>query len=133
MVDSPDEVWKGFAFEALIHHELRAHEVLSNRNRPLFHYAVSGSFDVDFLLQTRPKTLSAPRELIAIEVKSGDRFKPAWTSGLKTLLEECPESVRRGIVVYQGTDHLVIDGIDILPAAMFLERLHADRLLVAAE
>ena len=92
MVDSPDEVWKGFAFEALIHHEL-----------------------------------------IAIEVKSGDRFKPAWTSGLKTLLEECPESVRRGIVVYQGTDHLVIDGIDILPAAMFLERLHADRLLVAAE
>ena len=94
---------------------------------------VSGSFDVDFLLQTRPKTLSAPRELIAIEVKSGDRFKPAWTSGLKTLLEECPESVRRGIVVYQGTDHLVIDGIDILPAAMFLDRLHADRLFVAEE
>ena len=133
MVDSPDPAWKGFAFEALIHHEMRAHEALSNRNRPLFHYAVSGSFDVDFLLQTRPKTLSAPRELIAIEVKSGERFKPAWTSGLKTLLEECPESVRRGIVVYQGTDHLVVDGIDILPAGMFLDRLHADRLFVAEE
>jgi hypothetical protein len=26
----------------------------------IFHYSVSGSFDIDFLVQTRPKTLSAP-------------------------------------------------------------------------
>jgi hypothetical protein len=37
------------------------------------------------------------------------------------------------MVVYQGTDHLVVDGIDILPAGMFLDRLHADRLLAAEE
>ncbi len=124
-----DPIWKGFAFEALIYHELRGHAAVSGKPRPIFHYSVSGGFDVDFLVQTRAKTLSAPRQFVAIEVKAGERFKKQWTTGLATLLRECGKVVRRGIVVYQGADRLTADGIDIMPVAEFLNELHADTLL----
>lgn len=124
-----DSIWKGFAFEALIHHELRASAITAGKNRPIFHYSVSGGFDVDFLVQSRPKTLSAPQQFVAIEAKLGTTFKPKWATGLKTLLRECGDRVRRGIVVYQGTDRLAIDGVDVMPAGVFLDELHAGRLL----
>ena len=127
--DEVDSVWKGFSFEALLHHELRGYAALAGKNRSIFHYSVSGSFDVDFLVQTRPKTLSAPREFVAIEAKLGGKFKPRWTGGLRTLLQECGGQIRRAIVVYMGKDRLKSDGIDIMPAALFLEELHAGRIL----
>lgn len=126
--DQIDSVWKGFAFEALLHHEMRGYAALAGKERPMFHYSVSGSFDVDFLVQTRPKTLSAPRQFVAIEAKLGGRFKPRWTGGLRTLLQECGSQIRRGIVVYTGQDRLQTDGIDIMPATSFLEELHAGRI-----
>ena len=118
-------MWKGFAFEALLHHELRAHAAISGKWRPIFHYAVSGGFDVDFLVQTRAKTLSSPRQLVAIEAK----LKRGWTAGLATLLRECPKIVRRAVLVYQGKDRLVVDGVEVLPATTFLEELHAGKIV----
>lgn len=127
--DPVDSVWKGFAFEALLHHELRGYLALAGTERPIFHYAVSGGFDVDFLVQTRPKTLAAPRQFVAIEAKLGATFKPRWTGGLRTLLQECGNQVRRGILVYTGRDRLEVDGIDVMPASLFLEELHAGRVV----
>lgn len=127
--DHVDSVWKGYAFEALLHHEVRGYAALAGRDLPIFHYSVSGSFDVDLLVQTRPKTLSAPRQFVALEAKLGARFKPRWTSGLRTLLQECARQIRRGIIVYTGKDRLEIDGIEIMPAEVFLEEVHAGRVL----
>jgi predicted AAA+ superfamily ATPase len=124
-----DSAWKGFAFEALLHHELRAHAAISGKSRPIFHYAVSGGFDVDFLVQTRAKTLSSPRQLVAIEAKLGAKLKRGWTAGLATLLRECPKIVRRAVLVYQGKDRLVVDGVEVLPATTFLEELHAGKVV----
>ena len=126
--DPVDSIWKGFAFESFLHHELRAYNAISGKDRPIFHYAVTGSFDVDFIVQTRPKTLSTPRELIAIEAKWGTRFKPEWTRGLNTLLTEGGRSIRRALIVYRGEDVLRHHAIDVLPVAVFLERLHAGKL-----
>ena len=124
-----DSVWKGFAFESLVHHELRAYAAISGKPRPIFHYAVSGGFDVDFLVQTRAKTLSAPRQLVAIEAKLGGKVKRGWTAGLSTLLRECTKTVRRAILVYQGSDRLVVDGIDVMPAATFFDELYAGKVI----
>lgn len=127
--DEVDSVWKGFAFEALLCHELRGRAAVSGKERPIFHYSVSGSFDVDFLVQTKPKTLSAPRQFVAIEAKLGRTFKPFWAGGLRTLLGESGSQVRRGIIVYSGSDRLEFEGIDVMPAAMFLDELHAGRIV----
>ena len=48
---------------------------------------------------------------------------------MKTLLRDCGDRVRRGIVVYQGIDQLAVDGVEILPVATFLDEMHAGRLL----
>lgn len=129
LADEPvDSVWKGFAFESLVFHEMRGYATLAGKNRPIFHYSVSGGFDIDFLVQTRSKTLSSPRQFVAIEVKLGRQFKPNWTKGLNVLLRECKKSVPRGIIVYQGKDRLASNGIDIMPAADFFDALHAGTL-----
>jgi hypothetical protein len=86
-LDTVDSVWKSFAFEALLHHEMRAYAATTGKERPIFHYSVSGGFDVDFLVQTRPKTL----------------------------LRECGDRVRRGIIVYQGVVIKMGTGADLLP------------------
>lgn len=127
--DHVDSVWRGFAFEALLHHELRGYAALAGKDRPLAHYSVSGGFDVDFLVQTRPKTLSAPRQFVAIEAKVGAKFKSQWIGSLRTLLRECGSQIRRGIIVYTGKDRLKRDGIDVMPAGLFLEELHAGRVV----
>lgn len=127
--EAVDSVWKGFAFEALLHHELRAYASIARKDRPIFHYSVSGGFDVDFLVQVKPKTLSAPRQFVAVEAKLGRKFKSQWTKGISTLVAECGNQVRRGIVVYQGNDRLLKDGIDIMPMTTFLEELHAGRVV----
>ncbi|MFM9196040.1 MAG: ATP-binding protein [Planctomycetia bacterium] len=124
-----DSVWKGFAFESLLHHELRAYAAITGKPRPIFHYAVSGGFDVDFLVQTRAKTLSTPRQLVAIEAKLGGKFKRGWTKGLTTLLRECPKTVRRAILIYQGPDRLVVDGVDVMPATTFFDALYAGQVI----
>jgi len=90
---------------------------------------VSGGFDVDFLVQTRPKTLASPRQFVAIEAKLGAKFKPRWVSGLRTLLGESARQVRKAFLVYTGRDHLQIDGIDVMPAGLFLEELHAGKVV----
>ena len=127
--DQADSVWKGFAFEALLHHELRGYAALAGKERPIFHYSVSGSFDVDFLVQVRPKTLSSPRQFVAIEAKLGSKVKPRWTAGLTTLLRESADRVCRGIIVYTGSDRLEADGVEIMPTELFLAELHAGRIL----
>jgi len=80
-------------------------------------------------VQTKAKTLSAPRQFVAIEAKLGGKFKRGWTDGLATLLRECPKTVRRAILVYQGTDRLVVDGVDVMPAAAFFDGLYAGQVI----
>ena len=80
-------------------------------------------------MQTRAKTLSAPRQLVAIEAKLGGKVKRGWTAGLSTLLRECTKTVRRAILVYQGSDRLVVDGIDVMPAATFFDELYAGKVI----
>lgn len=121
--DAVDSVWKGFAFEATVLHEIRAYNERSLQRRPVFHYAVSGGFDVDFIVQINPKTLNAQAGYIAIEVKLGKKFQAKWIKGLRTLMDECPGRFKRGILVYQGQDEMKVDGVDVLPFEEFVRQL----------
>lgn len=123
-----DSVWKGFAFESMILHELRAYNERTHHRWPIFHYAVSGGFDVDFLVQTSPKTLNSPPQYLAIEVKLGKKYQSSWIRGLRTLRTECPKSVTRTMVVYQGSETMKIDDVEIIPAETFLNQLSGSGL-----
>lgn len=80
-------------------------------------------------MQVKPKTLAASRQFVAVETKPGRKFKGQWSKGISTLLTECENQVRRGIVVYQGADRLLHDGVEIMPVTTFLQELHAGRVV----
>jgi predicted AAA+ superfamily ATPase len=107
----------GALFEGWIHTLLRAYGGVG----PLFDEiaywapAETRTVEVDFLLQRGG-------EYLALEVKSGARFSPAWLSGL-TAIGDLPHLVRR-VLVYTGTRELrTPEGIEVWPLARFLTAL----------
>jgi len=104
----------GSLFEGWIHTLLRAY----GDTGPLFDEiaywspAETRSVEVDFLLQRGG-------EHLALEVKAGARFAPAWLSGL-TAIGDLPRLARR-VLVYTGTRELrTPEGIEVWPLAKLL-------------
>ena len=107
----------GSLFEGWIHTLLRAY----GDTGPLFDQiaywapAETRSVEVDFLLQRGG-------EHLALEVKAGARFSPAWLSGL-TAIGDLPRLARR-VLVYTGTRELrTPEGIEVWPLAKLLTAL----------
>jgi predicted AAA+ superfamily ATPase len=75
---------------------------------------------VDFLLKRG-------HELLAFEVKSGQRFSTSMLSGLRAI-ENLPSLVRR-ILIYAGRHALKThEGIEVWPLGDFLRALQTGRL-----
>jgi predicted AAA+ superfamily ATPase len=100
----------GDAFEAYIHHELRT--FCDYRGPVSLHYWRSTSgFEVDFVLGDR----------VAIEVKAKPIVSDQDLRGLKALKEEV--RLRHAVVACMEQSPRRVDGIEILPWQMFLDRL----------
>lgn len=115
---------EGFLLETLILNELRAYNDYSRKFCPLFYYAISGGGDIDFIVQTRTKTVTRSDQIIAIEVKLAEKWKSDWsqqlihfakTKGLKT--------VDKLIGIYTGPNRITQNGVDIYPVDLFLRAL----------
>jgi len=105
----------GEAFEAFIHHELRTYIDYSRRGELCYWRSLSG-FEVDFILNQRA----------AIEVKAKAPVGQRDLRGLRALQEE--QGLARYVVVSLERSPRRLDGIEILPWQVFLERLWADDL-----
>jgi len=120
------EEWRGFAFETLVLGELRAFNAYRRKEKRLFHYTVSGSFDVDFMVETERKVLSRPAKYIAIEVKASRRWQPEWSEPLRLLASQGVITAAYGI--YLGTKRLEQDGVRVLPLGEFSQGLWAGEI-----
>ncbi len=126
--ESVDSMWRGFALESLMLNELRAYNKYFGRNRDISHYSVAGSYDIDFVIETRRKTLSKPAELILIEVKLGRRWDSAWAKPLNDFSTQVTSKVARRICVYLGDDHRRVGDVEVFPAVAFLEELSKGKI-----
>ena len=81
----------------------------------LYYYRTKHGLEVDFVLEVG-------RELWAIEVKSGRDVRPRALRRLATFAERVPR-VERRILVFLGSRRQLIDDVEILPLAEFLEEL----------
>jgi predicted AAA+ superfamily ATPase len=118
----PSREEAGRLFEGYVLTVLRAY----NARRSLFddvHYWGSGdrnAFEVDFVLQRG-------KELVAIEVKSTNRFSDQLCKGIRAF--DAHPRVARRIVVYTGKERLATrDGIEVLPFLDFCALLHDGKL-----
>lgn len=121
--DPVDSIWKGFALETLILNELRAYNHYSDKNRNLFYYQVSGGYDVDFIVETRKKTLSSPRQALLISAKYAKKWDSRWNDPLLDFKTHAKTKVTRLFGVYRGERILTQGEVTILPLEVFLKNL----------
>jgi len=99
----------GDAFEAWIHHELKAY-VDYHSDMSLHFWRTSTKLEVDFILN----------ESIGVEVKAKSNVSDKDLKGLKALREE---GINKLYVVSMETSVRIRDDIEILPWRVFLDRL----------
>jgi len=109
----------GKAFENWIHHELTAYLAYRETFVPLHYWRLASGIEVDFL--------TADLRL-AVEAKATGRVHRAHLKGLRQLAVDQPGVRRRVVVSLEQRPRRTKDGVTILPATDFVQRLWADEL-----
>jgi predicted AAA+ superfamily ATPase len=123
--DPLDSVWRGFALETLVFHELRTFNHVSEKERPIAFYRTPAGSEIDFVIETRRRTQLAPPRVVCVEVKAASRWKREWEEPMRSLARSEGISVGRMLGVYLGKESLTFDAVTVLPLEEFLRRLHA--------
>lgn len=112
----------GAAFENWVLHELSAYGAYRERDLGLSYWRLSSGLEVDFVLDDAR---------VAIEAKATSQAHAGHLRGLRELHVDHPEVQLRAAVTLDPRPRRTDDGIDILPAQVFAERLWADHLIPA--
>lgn len=117
---APEE--RGALFEGMVAQLLRAYKDYRGICDQMYYWAPSGrsGTEVDFLL-------AKGKELVAVEVKSGNTYTESWCKGLRVVAQL--KGLRRRIIVYpRGPVLQTKDGIEVMPLHQFAGLLAADLL-----
>jgi len=110
----------GAAFENWVFHELSAYRAYRGYRFDLSYWRLASGIEVDFVVDDAR---------IAIEAKATAQARADHLRGLRELQVDHPELQARVAVTLDPRPRRTEDGIDILPARLFAERLWADELV----
>ena len=115
-LDAPEAI-DGAALEGLVAQHLRAWCDYSEGNHRLYYWQTRSKVEVDFVIygETCFHTL---------EVKNSARVRPEDLGGLRKFGEDFPES--RRMLLYRGSERLLIEDILCIPCQEFLLNLRPD-------
>lgn len=122
--DPVDRLWQGTALETLVFHELRVHNEVSKKHRPITYYRTPAGVEVDFVIETSRRSSTTPPHIVAIEVKRADKWSRDWEKPLRSLAALPGIKTERLIAVYTGKRSYRFDAIDVMPVELFFEALH---------
>ncbi|MCQ2395967.1 MAG: ATP-binding protein [Kiritimatiellae bacterium] len=106
----------GHLFEAWVHHELRSYLDCTTRDGAIEYWRTTNGTEVDFIVGN-----------CAIEVKSGTRIAPGDIKGLKAIADE--GEFRHRLVVCRENVPRQVDGVEIVPYPIFVQRLWGGELV----
>ncbi|MBI2162267.1 MAG: ATP-binding protein [Candidatus Rokubacteria bacterium] len=109
----------GKAFENWVFHELSAHNAYTEAFATLSHWRLAGGIEVDFIVNDMQ---------LAIEAKATAKVTADHLKGLRSLVQDHPRIKQRVVVCLEPKGRRTEDGILILPAGDFIERLGAGDL-----
>ena len=118
-LDSPDEIG-GMALEGLVLQHLKAWCDYSNDQVNCYFWRSRGGAEVDFILYGQ-------HHFHALEVKNAKQIHPKSLRSLKTFRLDYPEA--SAILLYRGTEKLMVDGILCCPVDDFLLQLKPNHWL----
>lgn len=109
----------GKAFENWVFHELSAHNAYTNAFAQLSYWRLTTGVEVDFIVNDMQ---------LAIEAKATHKVTSHHLKGLRELRKDHPGVDERIVVCLEDTPRRTDDGILILPASDFIQRLSAGDL-----
>ncbi len=112
----------GKAFENWIFHEITAYVSYRAPRAKVCHWRLPSGREVDFLIDGR----------VAIEAKAREVITIDHLRGLHALRRAHPEVTRMVVVCTEAKPWRTDDGIDVLPASVFVKRLWTGELLASA-
>ncbi|MBI2980987.1 MAG: ATP-binding protein [Deltaproteobacteria bacterium] len=128
LFDPVDSLWKGWALETIIFHELRVYNETREKHRPLCYYRTGGGSEIDFVIETRKKTSQSKAHVICIEIKHSKKWDRKWERPMRDLAATGKVIVEKMFGVYCGDESYHFDGLDLLPVEQFLEQLHSGKI-----
>ena len=117
---SPGSSEYGKAFENWVFHELSLSLAYGESGQPLSYWRLAGGTEVDFIVGDME---------VAVEAKSSANITSDHLRGLRSLVRDHPEVKRCVVVCRESRPRRTADGIEILPAVAFVERLWSGELL----
>ncbi|MEW6365109.1 MAG: AAA family ATPase [Acidobacteriota bacterium] len=125
---TPDGDWLGRSLETLVLHEMRVYNEVSGKQCPLAFYRTPAGVEIDFVIETRRRTMSTPGRVVCVEVKLAGKWDRRWEQPQRDLAAQSGLRVDRMIGVYTGTRSYSFGEFDVLPVESFLRRLHAGQI-----
>jgi len=110
----PQSELYGKAFENWIFHEITAHNAYSEAFAHLSYWRLASGIEVDFVVNDVE---------VAIEAKATAKVTPDHLRGLRALVQDHPRVRRRVVACLEPNARRTQDGIVILPAREFCQRL----------
>lgn len=126
--DPVDALWYGTALETLIFHELRVYSHTTQKERPISFYRTGSGVEIDFVIETRKRTVSTKPAVVCIEVKYSKRWDRKWEVPMRSLATSGQVRADKMFGVYMGTDRYHFDRVEVLPVTAFLECLHQGKV-----
>lgn len=124
LYESPHAMWLGWSLETMLFHELRVHNHVHAKHRPISYYRTEGGAEIDFVIETRKQTPSNKAHMVCIEVKYAKRWDRKWERAMRSLAESKKVVVEKMIGVYCGRDTYHFNGVDVMPIMTFLNLLY---------
>jgi len=115
----PSSELYGKAFENWVFHELTAFTDYQAVDGELTYWRLAGGTEVDFILGDMQ---------LAVEAKASKHVVSHHLKGLRSLVEDHPSVGRRVVACLEPRARRTDDGIDILPAATFVQMLWGGEL-----
>jgi len=110
----------GKAFENWLHHELAAYAAYSGEAHELSYWRLTTGVEVDFIIDDMA---------YAFEAKASRSVTADHLRGLRELAREHPRIKKRFVVSLDPQPRVTEDGIEVLPHAVFTQRLWQGDLL----
>lgn len=120
---------KGFYLEGLVLNELRAYAEVHRKNWKLGHLAVPRVGDIDFIIETRRKSLSKKAQYVTLEVKYSKIWKPEFEKMSEHLREKDEARCLKRFAVYLGSKRLQRPSVDVWPLEQWVKALWKNELL----